>query len=49
MIAPADLSVVYVSSTPEGVEMSELPVTEDGDFSRQWPKGFFEERAGELF
>jgi hypothetical protein len=48
-IAPADLSVVYVSSTPEGVQMCELPVTEDGDFSRQWPKGFFEERAEELF
>jgi len=48
-ITPADLSVLYVSNTPDGVEISELPVTEDGDFSRQWPKGFFEERAEELF
>lgn len=48
-ITPADLSVLYVSNTPEGVRINELPVTEDGDFSEQWPKGFFEERAGELF
>jgi len=48
-ITPADLSVLYVSNTPDGVEISELPVTEDGDFSRQWPIGFFEERAEELF
>ncbi|HGT5058585.1 TPA: hypothetical protein ACM3KY_005248 [Escherichia coli] len=24
-------------------------MTDDGDFKQKWPKGFFEERRGELF
>jgi hypothetical protein len=48
-IRPEDLSILYVTSRPEGLEITELPVTEDGDFDKAWPKGFFEERAAELF
>ena len=48
-LRPEDLSVVYVEAIPEGVKMTVLPLTEDGDFSRNWPAGFFEDRAAELF
>lgn len=44
-----DLSVVYVKPTADGVELTPLPVTEDGDFEEPWPEGFFDERDSELF
>jgi len=28
--------------------MTQLPIDETGEFTRQWPKGFFEERAEDL-
>jgi hypothetical protein len=43
------LSVIYVESTPEGVRVRRLRVDERGEFVDHWPKGFFEERAKELF
>jgi hypothetical protein len=48
-IKPEDLSVLYLSNEGGSVKITELPVTPDGDFSRPWPKGFFEERSAELF
>lgn len=48
-LKPQHLSVLYVDSTSGGVEITKLPVNEEGDFDRQWPKGFFDERAKELF
>lgn len=48
-LSPDELSVVYVKPTPNGVELTPLPVTDEGEFTRQWPEGFFEERAEELF
>jgi len=44
-----DLSVVYVEGDDQGVRFRPLRVSEDGEFRDQWPQGFFEERAGELF
>lgn len=44
-----ELSVVYVESGIEGVSFRNLRVSDDGDFLDRWPKGFFEERAEELF
>jgi predicted ATPase len=44
-----DLSVIYVEGSDRGVRFSPLKVDEDGEFRDQWPQGFFEERAGELF
>ena len=44
-----DLSVVYVLPTPEGVVLTPLTVTDDGDFDEPWPEGFFAERDSELF
>jgi AAA ATPase domain/AAA domain, putative AbiEii toxin, Type IV TA system/Protein of unknown function (DUF3696) len=43
------LSVIYVESDDQGVRFRPLKVDKDGEFRDQWPHGFFEERAGELF
>lgn len=48
-IAPADVAVIYVQSTESGVELVPLPIDETGEFTTRWPKGFFDERAEELF
>lgn len=44
-----DVSVIWVESGEIGSYVSRMRVTEDGDFERQWPAGFFDERAEELF
>jgi hypothetical protein len=43
------LSVMYVESAAEGARFTRLRVDERGEFVDRWPKGFFEERAEELF
>jgi hypothetical protein len=48
-LQPEDLSVIYVEGSDDGVRFRPLRVDRDGEFLDQWPKGFFEERAGELF
>lgn len=48
-ITPSDLAVIYVQSNEAGVELVPLPVDETGEFTTRWPKGFFDERAEELF
>jgi hypothetical protein len=44
-----DLSVIYVESADDGVRFSPLRVDPEGEFIDRRPKGFFEERAEELF
>jgi len=44
-----ELSVIYVETGPGGVQFRSLGIDEHGEFRDQWPHGFFEERAGELF
>jgi hypothetical protein len=48
-LSPEDVAVIYVESNIEGANFKPLRVSIDGDFIDQWPRGFFEERAGELF
>ena len=48
-LTPEDLSVIYVESADEGVRFRPLRVDAEGEFLDRWPRGFFEERAGELF
>ncbi|MGW9232534.1 DUF3696 domain-containing protein [Pseudorhizobium sp. NPDC055634] len=48
-LTPDDLAVIYVESTDVGVRFRSLRVDREGDFIDRWPKGFFEERAEELF
>lgn len=44
-----DLAVIYVESSDDGVRFRPLRVDPEGEFIDRWPKGFFEERAEELF
>ncbi len=48
-LTPEDVAVIYVQNTENGVDISSLKIDEDGEFIDRWPKGFFEERAEELF
>ena len=48
-IEPTEVAVIYVQSTESGVELVPLPIDETGEFTTRWPKGFFDERAEELF
>ena len=48
-ITHESISVLYVSNDSGKMTLTHLPVTEDGDFARAWPKGFFAERGDELF
>ncbi len=47
-IRPEDVQVLYVDPTAEGSRIVEIPLDEDGEFERPWPRGFFAERAREL-
>jgi hypothetical protein len=44
-----EVSVIYVEPKDAGVEMTQLPIDETGEFTRNWPRGFFEEREEDIF
>ncbi|MDC0318659.1 AAA family ATPase [Akkermansiaceae bacterium] len=44
-----EVSVVYVEGGEEGASVTQLPINEEGDFTRPWPGGFFTERDQDLF
>ena len=48
-VRPEDVAVLYVQPGTNGAEVTHIPITEDGEFGRPWPEGFFPERAKELF
>jgi len=48
-VTPEQVSVLYVEPGKEGSEVIHIPVNEEGEFERPWPRGFFAERARELF
>jgi predicted ATPase len=48
-IEPIEVAVIYVQSTDSGVQLVQLPIDKSGEFTVRWPKGFFPERAEELF
>ncbi|MBN2642153.1 MAG: DUF3696 domain-containing protein [Victivallales bacterium] len=48
-LTPEQVGVFYIEAAQDGTKITELPIAEDGDFTCDWPNGFFEERAGELF
>ena len=48
-LEPDDVAVYYIEATPSGVKETRLRIDPTGDFVDRWPKGFFEERAKELF
>ncbi|WP_438863282.1 DUF3696 domain-containing protein [Neptunicella sp.] len=48
-IQPNDISVIFLSNETDGVSARRICITDDGDFSEEWPGGFFDERDEELF
>lgn len=48
-LAPEELSINFIETGENGITCTQIRVDEDGDFIDRWPKGFFAERAGELF
>lgn len=48
-IRPDDVAVLYVEPGEDGARVIELPVDANGEFTCEWPGGFFEERMRELF
>jgi hypothetical protein len=48
-LRPDQLAVYYVEQDETGVSLFSIHISEDGEFIDRWPKGFFSERAGELF
>jgi len=48
-LQPNQLTVYYVEQGQEGILLTKIRVDADGEFIDRWPKGFFSERAEELF
>lgn len=48
-IRPEDVCVLYVKPGNEGSEVVELEIDGEGEFVTDWPDGFFDERAKEIF
>lgn len=48
-LTPAELSIYFIEQREAGISCHSIRVDDDGDFIDRWPKGFFAERAGELF
>jgi len=48
-VRPVDVAVLYVQPSAVGVEVIHIPISNEGEFERPWPEGFFPERAEELF
>lgn len=48
-LTPAELSIYFIEQGETGISCQPIRVDEDGDFIDRWPKGFFAERAEELF
>lgn len=47
--SPDLLAVNFVEQTNNGMSITALKVDESGEFTNKWPRGFFPERAEELF
>jgi len=48
-ITPSDVSITYLEPSTEGVISRRYEIMDDGDFTEEWPSGFFDERDEELF
>jgi len=48
-LKPDQLGVYYVEQGEKGISLARIRVDQEGEFIDRWPKGFFGERAEELF
>jgi hypothetical protein len=47
-LTPEDLAIIYIENNGDGLKLTSIPIDADGEFTEDWPKGFFEERLNEL-
>lgn len=47
-IKKSDVAIIYLEPTENGVIVNKIGITEDGEFTDNWPHGFFSERRQEL-
>ena len=47
-IKKSDVAIIYLEPTENGVIANTIGITEDGEFTDNWPHGFFSERRQEL-
>lgn len=45
----SDLAIYYLEPGEKGTRFHKIEVSDDGDFTTTWPRGFFTEREEELF
>lgn len=48
-LTPEDLSIYFIEAGEQGVSCMRIRVDHEGDFIDPWPRGFFVERAMEMF
>lgn len=48
-LEPNDVAVHCLSREAGVVKVDRIPIAPDGDFTKRWPQGFFDERGPELF
>jgi predicted ATPase len=48
-ITQEDINVYWCEPRKDGLKLELMPIDESGEFTCQWPHGFFEEREDELF
>ncbi|MBW8190295.1 DUF3696 domain-containing protein [Neiella marina] len=48
-VTPKDVSIVYLEPTQVGVVAKPIDIDKDGEFTTNWPRGFFSERREELY
>jgi predicted ATPase len=48
-VRPEDVQVIYIDQDMSGTSsVHEIPIDMNGDFTAEWPSGFFDERLEEL-
>lgn len=48
-LKPEQLAVYFIEHQENAVKVSHIGIDKEGEFTAPWPRGFFNERAGELF
>lgn len=48
-VRPEDVAVLFVAPEDTGTRIVEIPISNEGEFTRPWPGGFFADRMKELF
>jgi predicted ATPase len=43
------IGIIYIDSDENGMNVTNIGVTPEGDFETRWPSGFFDERLKEVF